>query len=130
MNISKQVFAARVGRAGEFLAMSKLELSGHRCHHVNTVADDVWIKLSSGKIVTLQVKTSAKLQPHSHKYLFYTKPAKNIVKSNVFAFVVLDKGLVYFMKRSDHRLKHYNTRIHKDDFTQANENKTMKKVFS
>jgi|TARA_R110002033_G_scaffold9846_1_gene32262 hypothetical protein len=127
--LSRQALAERVGRAGELLAMSRLEMAGHRCHHVVTVADDAWIKTETGRILTLQIKSSNGIHFNGgRQYAFWTRSSPGVIRSDIYAFVALNLGLVYFMKKSDKNLKKCNTRIHKDLFTAENETKTMNKV--
>ena len=122
MALSRQALASRVGRAGELLAMSRLEMAGHRCHHVVTVAE-------TGRILTLQIKSSNGIHFNGgRQYAFWTRSSPGVIRSDIYAFVALDRGLVYFMKKSDKNLKRCNTRIHKDLFTAENETKTMNKV--
>ena len=129
MATTRHALAERVGRSGELLAMSKLEMAGYRCHHVVTVADDAWIKTKSGRILTLQIKTSNGIHYNGgHQYAFWTKSSPGVIRSDIYAFVALDRGLIYFMKKSNKNLKRSNTRIHKDLFTAENETKTMNKV--
>ena len=50
----------QTGRAGEFLAAYILENSGAECHRVDRRGDDLWFKLTNGKLVTVHVKIEAK----------------------------------------------------------------------
>ena len=108
-----------VGRAGEFLVMSRLSALGYYVVHSDSYSDDVWIKLPDGKLYTIQVKTTAehkKRGPASgHKYTFTCKASG----ADFFALVALDKERILFKTHQQFSAK--TLRIHHYKFTERAE---------
>jgi len=104
-----------IGRAGEFLVAAELEQRGIRCHRVDMQDDDLWVKSSSGELLTLQVKTT--LEPRSDRsrplnYAFTRADGD----AQIFAYVAMDVRL--FILRGPPTGK--TVRIKPADFTQQN----------
>ncbi len=78
-----------IGRAGEFLVAAELEQRGIRCHRVDMEGDDLWVKSASGKLVTLQVKTTFRPRPDRTRPLYYSFTRAN-GDAQIFAYVAMD----------------------------------------
>lgn len=115
MKISNQ----DVGRAGEFLVMSRLSALGYYVVHSDSYSDDVWIKLPDGKLYTIQVKTVTEHKKRGaasgHKYTFTCKASG----ADFFALVALDKERILFMTHQQFSAQ--TLRIHHYKFTEQAE---------
>ena len=116
--------SASVGRAGEFLALSRLSLAGNECILVQNPIDDAFIKTINGNLLTVQVKTCAK-QYHS-QYNFFTKFGKTKKRSDIFAFVALDIEKILFCRGDNKLIMDSTTRFKSGSF--LNEVKKMEIV--
>ena len=83
-----QAASANVGRAGEYLALSRLSLAGYFCTLAPSQDHDGYIQTDT-RILTLQIKTSSKIR--HWKYQFFTKHGKGRQRSDVYAFVAMDR---------------------------------------
>ena len=106
-----------VGRAGEYLALSKLSYIGCQCTLAQVDADDAYIKTPSGLLLTLQVKTSN--QPKGMRRGFSTKLAKGRQRSDVFAFVSLDIKRIIWVRGDDPRICKTQTHFDELEFYKA-----------
>ena len=108
-----------VGRAGEFLVMSRLSALGYYVVHSDSYSDDVWIKLPDGKLYTIQVKTTTEYRKRGaasgHKYTFTCKASG----ADFFALVALDKERILFKTHQQFSAK--TMRIHHYKFTERAE---------
>lgn len=90
--------AQGIGRQGEFFAAYILESHGVECHHVDRKGSDLWCKLPSGLIKTVQVKTTrgprTKDNRSSPSAVVYNFSHISTDHCNWFCFVVLDKQLL------------------------------------
>lgn len=85
-----------IGRAGEFLVMSRLSELGYYCVHSDSYSDDVWVKDGKGNMFTIQVKTVTEYKrrgPHSaHRYTFCC----NGTNADFYALVALDRQRILY----------------------------------
>ena len=102
-----------IGRAGEFLVAAELEQRGIRCHRVDMQDDDLWVKSSSGDLLTLQVKTTYKPRSDRSRPLNYAFTRAD-GDAQIFAYVAMDIRL--FILRGPPTGK--TVRIKPADFTQ------------
>ena len=113
---------AAVGRAGEYFALARLSLAGYICTLCQIEDHDAYIQTDT-QILTLQIKTASKPHKTARSYAFHT-PKKNVGVSDVFAFVAIDLGAVFF-RRGD-ELTSVTTYIMPEEFT--NEKLSMQKT--
>ncbi len=118
-----QKASAAVGRAGEHLALSRLSLAGYSCTLCQIKDHDAYIQMDA-RTLTLQVKTASRTYTGGRKYKFYT-PKRNVEVSDVFAFVAIDLGAVFF-RRGD-ELTTVTTYVTTEDF--LDEKLSMQKTF-
>ena len=102
-----------IGRAGEFLVAAELEQRGIRCHRVDMQDDDLWVKSSSGDLLTLQVKTTYKPRSDRSRPLHYAFTRAD-GDAQIFAYVAMDVRL--FILRGPPTGK--TVRIKPADFTE------------
>ena len=102
-----------IGRAGEFLVAAELEQRGIRCHRVDMQDDDLWVKSSSGDLLTLQVKTTYEPRSDRSRPLNYAFTRAD-GDAQIFAYVAMDVRL--FILRGPPTGK--TVRIKPADFTQ------------
>ena len=102
-----------IGRAGEFLVAAELEQRGIRCHRVDMQDDDLWVKSSSGDLLTLQVKTTFTPRRDRGRPLYYSFTRAD-GDAQIFAYVAMDIRL--FILRGPPTGK--TVRIKPVDFTQ------------
>jgi|TARA_R110000782_G_scaffold174824_1_gene266003 hypothetical protein len=121
--LQDQAASANVGRAGEYLALSRLSLAGYFCTLAPSQDHDGYIQTDT-RIVTLQVKTSSKIR--HWKYQFYTKHGEGRQRSDVYAFVALDLDAIFFCRGNDPIIRATSTHLGADLFDQ----RTMHKVLS
>ena len=102
----------KIGRAGEFLALSRLSFAGISCILVQHEIDDAYLKTPSGKLLTLQVKTASKKTGNARQYRWNTQPLGNNKKSDVYALVAYDIKKIYWARGDDpHNKENVNTII-------------------
>ena len=88
-----------IGRAGEYLCAYRLELAGVRVAHVDVSGHDLWCRTPSGRLVSVQVKATARSVLDSNGRLCYNftrRVHENGPEVDVYGFVALDLGLVIF----------------------------------
>lgn len=88
-----------IGRAGEFFAAYRLEMSGVRVSHVDVSGHDLWCRTPSGRLLSVQVKTTSRavLDPRGRmNYTFCRRMKVAYPRTDLFGFVALDIGLVIF----------------------------------
>ena len=110
-----------IGRAGEFLALSKLAYVGISCTLVQHDIDDAYLKTPSGKLLTLQVKTASKLANNENKYKWPTVVVGNRKKSDIYALVAFDMQKVYWARGDNNIIKKWTTRLFPEDFDNEDE---------
>lgn len=115
-----------IGRAGEFLALSRLSIAGLPCTLIQHDVDDAYIKTPSGKLLTLQVKTASKLAVNENKYKWPTVVVNGKKRSDIYALVAFDMQKVYWVRGDSHIIKKWTTRLFPEDFD--NEEKLLKQV--
>ena len=86
-----------VGRAGEFLVMSRLSALGYYAVHSDSYSDDIWVKLPDGSLRTIQVKTVSEYKKRGpisgQKYMFCCKGTS----ADFYALVALDlERILYY----------------------------------
>lgn len=118
-----QAASANVGRAGEYLALSRLSFAGYFCTLAPSQDHDGYIQTDT-RILTLQVKTSSRIR--HWKYQFFTKHGKGRQRSDVYAFVSLDLDKIFFCRGDDPIIRPSSTHLGADLFDQ----RTMHKVLS
>ena len=118
-----QAASANVGRAGEYLALSRLSLAGYFCSLAQFQDHDAYIQTDT-RILTLQIKTASKRK--YIRYPFYTKQATARRRSDVYAFVALDLDKIFFCRGDDPIIRPSTTHLGADLFDQE----TMHKVLS
>ena len=118
-----QAASANVGRAGEYLALSRLSFAGYFCTLAPSQDHDGYIQTDT-RILTLQVKTSSKIR--HWKYQFFTKHGKGRQRSDVYAFVALDLDAIFFCRGDDPIIRATSTHLDAELF----ETGSMHKVLS
>ena len=103
-----QAASANVGRAGEYLALSRLSFAGYFCTLAPSQDHDGYIQTDT-RILTLQVKTSSKIR--HWKYQFFTKHGKGRQRSDVYAFVALDLDKIFFCRGDDPIIRATSTHL-------------------
>lgn len=93
------------GRAGEYLAAFHLEMAGMRTTHVNVIGQDLWVRTSSGRIVSVQVKASVKPVEQDGRWYYDFKQANHTWSAEIYAFAALDLGIVIFEPTMNKRRK-------------------------
>jgi len=104
-----------IGRAGEFLALSRLSFSGISCILVQHEIDDAYLKTPSGKLLTLQVKTASRKSGNLTQYRWNTQPVRNR-KSDIYALVAYDIKKIYWARGDDPIIKKTSTRLYPHQF--------------
>jgi hypothetical protein len=104
-----------IGRAGEFLALSRLSFFGISCILVQHEIDDAYLKTPSGKLLTLQVKTASRKSGNLTQYRWNTQPVRN-KKSDVYALVAYDIKKIYWARGDDPIIKKTSTRLYPHQF--------------
>ena len=117
-----------VGRAGEFLALSKLSLAGFSCTLIQHDVDDAYIKTSSGKLLTLQVKTASKIAKNEKKYKWPTVVISGNKRSDIYALVAYDTQKIFWVRGDSHIIKKWTTRLYPQDF--EDEDELLKQVIN
>lgn len=110
-----------VGRAGEFLALSRLSFAGISCILVQHEIDDAYLKTPSGKLLTLQVKTASKKSGNGTQYRWHTSVIGNNKKSDVYALVAYDIRKIYWARGDDPVIKKTSTRLYPQQFDNEDE---------
>ncbi len=118
----------KIGRAGEFLALSRLSFAGISCILVQHEIDDAYLKTPSGKLLTLQVKTASKKTGNARQYRWNTQPLGNNKKSDVYALVAYDIKKIYWARGDDAIIKKTSTRLYPDQF--VDEEKLLNQVIN
>ena len=118
----------KIGRAGEFLALSRLSFAGISCILVQHEIDDAYLKTPSGKLLTLQVKTASKKTGNARQYRWNTQPLGNNKKSDMYALVAYDIKKIYWARGDDPIIKKTSTRLYPDQF--ADEEKLLNQVIN
>ena len=108
-----QAASANVGRAGEYLALSRLSFAGYFCTLAPSQDHDGYIQTDT-RILTLQVKTSSKIR--HWKYQFFTKHGKGRQRSDVYAFVALDLDKIFFCRGDDPIIRATSTHLNAELF--------------
>jgi len=91
-----QTASASVGRAGEYLALSKLSLAGNFCTLAQFQDHDAYIQTCTNKVLTLQVKCASRRR--FYRYRFYTKQGKVRKRSDIYAFVAMDIEKIFWCR--------------------------------
>ena len=82
-----------IGRAGEYLVAHVLESHDIRVSHANVSGHDLWCRTPTGRLVSVQVKTTGAAVPH-HAGTVYDFANNSMSWSpDVYAFVALDAGV-------------------------------------
>jgi len=106
--LQDQEASANVGRAGEYLALSRLSFAGYFCTLAPSQDHDGYIQMDT-RILTLQVKTSSRIR--HWKYQFYTKHGESRQRSDVYAFVALDLDKIFFCRGDDPIIRPTSTHL-------------------
>ena len=114
-----------IGRAGEFLALSRLSFAGISCILVQHEIDDAYLKTPSGKLLTLQVKTASRKSGNLTQYRWNTQPVRD-KKSDVYALVAYDIKKIYWARGDDPVIKKTSTRLYPEAF--VDEEKLLNQV--
>jgi hypothetical protein len=85
-----------IGRAGEFLVAHHLEMAGLRTVHADVIGQDLWVRTVSNRMVTVQVKSTAKAIEQDGRFYYTFYNGTHIWRADVYAFVAIDVGLVIF----------------------------------
>jgi len=117
-----------IGRAGEFLALSRLSFAGISCILVQHEIDDAYLKTPSGKLLTLQVKTASKTTGNRNQYRWTTSAIGNNKKSDVYALVAYNLNKIYWARGDDPIIKKTSTRLYPQQF--ENENELLNQVIN
>lgn len=116
------------GRTGEFLASYILETFGVEVHHVSRDGADLWCKIRSDRIVTIDVKASAETSSNiraKNHYRFHT-PGR--VPVDYYAFVALDKQLMLIRPSEEVGVK--TVSIHTKHFNESNQRRTIEQMIA
>ena len=88
-----------ISRGGEYLVTHVLETCGVRVIRVDLSGHDLWCRTPSNRLVTVQVKASARARDgrngSASRYEFYDRQGG--MKPDVYGFVALDLGLMLFL---------------------------------
>ena len=117
-----------IGRAGEFLALSRLSFAGISCILVQHEIDDAYLKTPSGKLLTLQVKTASRKSGNGTQYRWHTSVIGNNKKSDVYALVAYDIRKIYWARGDDPVIKKTSTRLYPEAF--VDEEKLLNQVIN
>lgn len=94
MELSKQA----IGRAGEFQAASIFERRGVVTTHVDVYGVDLWCETSSGRRVTVQVKSAQEPQANYDRHVtpryHFNLRQRGDHSADVYCFVALDLSLL------------------------------------
>ena len=118
----------KIGRAGEFLALSRLSFAGISCILVQHEIDDAYLKTPSGKLLTLQVKTASRKSGNLTQYRWNTQPVGKNKKSDVYALVAYDIKKIYWARGDDPIIKKTSTRLYPDQL--VDEEKLLNQVIN
>ena len=118
----------KIGRAGEFLALSRLSFAGISCILVQHEIDDAYLKTPSGKLLTLQVKTASRKSGNLTQYRWNTQPLGKNKKSDVYALVAYDIKKIYWARGDDPIIKKTSTRLYPDQL--VDEEKLLNQVIN
>jgi len=110
------------GRAGEFLAASKIEAAGLETSHTNASCD-LHVTLPSGRVLRVEVKTSSKISKYG-SYRFHRGGSN----AEVFVFVSLPLSLIRIFDVAEIEGKKTIT-IQPTDFTQQAEDEDIAGLF-
>tara|TARA_R110000787_G_scaffold224600_1_gene332687 strand:+ start:120 stop:545 length:426 start_codon:yes stop_codon:yes gene_type:complete len=108
LTLQDQAASANVGRAGEYLALSRLSFAGYFCTLAPSQDHDGYIQTDT-RILTLQVKTASK--KNFHRYKFYTKQSVIRPRSDVYAFVAIDIEKILWMRGDDKKISQSTTNL-------------------
>tara|TARA_R110000764_G_scaffold125717_2_gene213196 strand:- start:154 stop:561 length:408 start_codon:yes stop_codon:yes gene_type:complete len=117
-----QAASANVGRAGEYLALSRLSLAGYFCTLAPSQDHDGYIQTDT-RILTLQIKTSSKIR--HWKYQFFTKHGKGRQRSDVYAFVAMDLDAIFFCRGDDPIIRPSSTHLDAELFEPGSMHKVL-----
>jgi hypothetical protein len=125
LELSKQA----IGRAGEFQAASIFERRGVVTTHVDVYGVDLWCETSSGRRVTVQVKSAQEPQPNygahvTPRYHFNLRQSGNH-SADVYCFVALDLSLLRLFSVGE--LTGDTKKISQSGFTEADMEADMKR---
>ena len=119
--MSGSTHSNNIGRAGEFLALSRLAFAGISCILVQHEVDDAYLKTPSGELLTLQVKTASKTTGNKTQYRWGTSPVGNNKKSDIYALVAYDIRKIYWARGDDPAIKKTSTRLYPQQFDNEDE---------
>ena len=113
-----------IGRAGEFLAAHVLETQDIRVTHANVSGHDLWCRTPTGRLVSVQVKTTSQPIVHHGNALYDFSQTSFSWMPDVYAFCALDIGMMICEASMSRRRK-----IRVDAFTQDNMLASVAKFF-
>lgn len=116
------------GRMGEFLASYILETFGIEVHHVSRDGADLWCKIRSDRIVTIDVKSSSAPSLNQKAKNHYRFTAKGRVPVDYYAFVALDKQLMIVRPSSEVTTR--TVSIHVSNFNEALQRRTIEEMIT
>lgn len=125
MELSNQA----IGRAGEFQAASIFERHGVVTTHVDVYGVDLWCETSSGRRVTVQVKSAQEPQPNYDRHVtprYHFNPRqRGDYSADVYCFVALDLSLLRLFSVGE--LTGDTKKIPQSGFTEADMEADMKR---
>lgn len=116
------------GRAGEFLASFILEGSGIEVHHVSRHGADLWCKMPSGRILTVDVKSASRVRRDKQKSPRYVYHTPKTVPVDYYAFVALDRRFLLVEEWAS--VKTVYTSIKPDAFTEEAQRRTIEEMIA
>ena len=113
-----------IARSGEYLVAHVLETHDIRVSHANVSGHDLWCRTPTGRLVSVQVKTSATEVSHHASTVYDFSNNSMSWTPNVYAFVALDKGFFLCEASMSKRRK-----IRAESFTKEAMDESIKKFF-
>ena len=83
---------------------------------------------SSGKLLTLQVKTASKIAKNEKKYKWPTVVIGGNKRSDIYALVAYDTQKIFWVRGDSHIIKKWTTRLFPQDF--EDEDELLKQVIN
>ena len=124
--------AVQIGKAGEFLVCSVLELLGHQTAICNGQGFDLLMFDDDGETYRVEVKSARTKQSQRYKFATATGSASKKLLSpddcDIVALVALDEKMVIF--RDVMQVKHKRTTVGISEFDQPEEGQLRKAIAS
>lgn len=124
--------AVQIGKSGEFLVCSVLELLGHQTAICNGQGFDLLMFDDDGETYRVEVKSARTKQSNRYKFATATGSASKKLLSpddcDIVALVALDEKMIVF--RDVVQIKHKRTTVSIDEFDQPEAGQLRKAISS